>query len=79
MIYANEGNHVEALKACHCANSSLEMQARGCAPSARSRAESKCHSWLAYLKRLPCLSCAGVDTAVFCLIQLATGQSRRCQ
>ena len=25
MIYANEGNHVEALKACHGANSSLEM------------------------------------------------------
>ena len=25
MIYLNEGNHVEALKACHSANSSLEM------------------------------------------------------
>ena len=27
LIYAAEGNHVEALKACHGANSSLEMQA----------------------------------------------------
>jgi hypothetical protein len=53
MIYANEGNRVEALKACHGPNSSLEMCVSESWPRAWSESKSvmnRTHfGWITYL------------------------------